>query len=309
MQVKLKYYIKIMRPDHWVKNIFLLPGTAVALMLKPMSLGEFVVPLLLAIVSVCLISSANYVINEYLDAEDDRHHPTKHTRPSAMGQIKLEYMLVEYAVLVIAALLMANSINTLFLSVAAVFLVMGVVYNVRPIRTKDRVYLDVISESINNPLRFMLGWAVIISTEFPPSSVLLAYWFGGAFLMAVKRFSEYRSIGDPARAAAYRRSFRYYTETRLLLSAVFYGLNSAFFLGVFLIKYRVEFLLSFPLFAILFTWYLAIGFKHDSPAQNPEHLFRERGFMLFVLFLVSTIVVLFAVDIPPMHILVAPISP
>jgi hypothetical protein len=36
----------------------------------------------------------------------------------------------------------------------------GIFYNVRPMRTKDRAYLDVISESINNPLRLMIGWAI-----------------------------------------------------------------------------------------------------------------------------------------------------
>ena len=51
---------------------------------------------------------------------------------------------------------------------------MGILYNVEPIRTKDRAYVDVLSESINNPLRFLLGWSAIVSDVLPPSSVLLA---------------------------------------------------------------------------------------------------------------------------------------
>ena len=80
----------------------------------------------------------------------------------------------------------------------------------------------------------------------PPASVLLAYWMGGAFLMAIKRYSEYRGIADPARAALYRRSFAFYSEQSLLLSGFFYALLSACFTGVFLIKYRIEFLLVLP---------------------------------------------------------------
>jgi hypothetical protein len=54
------------------------------------------------------------------------------------------------------------------------------------------------------------------SGVLPPASALLAYWMGGALLMAIKRYSEYRGIGDPARAALYRRSFARYTpRTRL----------------------------------------------------------------------------------------------
>jgi len=44
---------------------------------------------------------------------------------------------------------------------------MGLVYNVPPLRTKDRQYLDVLSESINNPLRFMLGWTAVIGSLLP----------------------------------------------------------------------------------------------------------------------------------------------
>ena len=45
----------------------------------------------------------------------------------------------------------------------------------------------------------------------------------GCYFMAIKRYAEYREIGDPARAAAYRKSFAYYTPERLLVSIIFYG--------------------------------------------------------------------------------------
>jgi decaprenyl-phosphate phosphoribosyltransferase len=77
---------------------------------------------------------------------------------------------------------------------------MGLVYNVKPVRTKDRQYLDVLSESVNNALRVLLGWSAIISDVLPPSSILLAYWMGGAYLMAIKRYSEYRFINSSEQA-------------------------------------------------------------------------------------------------------------
>ena len=45
----------------------------------------------------------------------------------------------------------------------------------------------VIVESLNNPLRFLFGWFAVTLHFAPPVSVLLAYWCGGAFLMAAKR--------------------------------------------------------------------------------------------------------------------------
>jgi hypothetical protein len=188
-----------------------------------------------------------------------------------------------------------------FLGCTLWLLLMGIAYNVAPFRTKDRAYLDVLSESINNPIRFLLGWFVVTAAMVPPASALLAYWMGGAFLMAVKRYSEFRRIGDPARAALYRRSFGRYSEASLLLSAFFFAICSAFFIGIFLIKYRIGLILTFPLFAALFTWYLAIGLRQDSAAQQPEKLYREIPFLCFAAITFLATVVLFAFQLPALN--------
>lgn len=291
-------YLRIARIDHWFKNLFVLPGVAVAALLTETEFSTFFAPLLIAILSTCLVASANYVINEWLDRDFDRHHPLKNCRPSAAGRIKGHYVALEYTILSGIGLGLAGQVSKEFLLFSVVLLVMGIVYNVKPFRTKDRAYLDVISESINNPLRFLLGWFVVTSHALPPSSVLLAYWTGGAFLMAVKRFAEYRFIGNPDTAGLYRRSFQYYTEEKLLVSSFFYGLCSAFFLGIFLIKYRIEFVISFPFLALLFAWYLAIGLRAQSAAQTPEKLYREKKFVAYVVLVVVVLAALFIVDIP-----------
>lgn len=304
--VSLRDYAAIARPDHWVKNIFMLPGVALALILDPAAVqwGRAGPSLLLAIVSTCLVASANYTINEWLDAEFDRFHPIKSQRPSALGRIRPSLVYLQYALLAVAGLGLAWAINGLFFGFSAVLLLMGVLYNVPPIRTKDKKYLDVLSESVNNPLRFVLGWFAVTTLAMPPSSILLSYWMGGAYLMAMKRYAEYRLIGDPQRAGQYRRSFRHYDETSLLVSAFFYAITSSFLLGVFLIKYRIEFLVSFPFFALLFAWYLAIAMRPASRALNPEKLYREKRFAVYVVFLGVLVTALFFVDIPQLQILV-----
>ena len=80
-------YVAIARPDYWFKNLFMLAGVAAAVFFEP----ELLVPrmllrLLVATVATCLICSANYVLNEVLDSEYDRHHPVKCTRPLAAGR-------------------------------------------------------------------------------------------------------------------------------------------------------------------------------------------------------------------------------
>ena len=121
---------------------------------------------------------------------------------------------------------------------------------------------------------------------------------GGAYLMGVKRYSEYRFIGDKAIAGQYRRSFCFYTEEKLIISFFFYALCSTFYIGVFLIKYRVELLIGLPFIALLFSWYLHIGMKPNSSAQHPEKLYKETEFILYVILVAMLIAFLMLFDIP-----------
>jgi decaprenyl-phosphate phosphoribosyltransferase len=296
-------YIKIARPDHWFKNVFMLPGTALALIMIPNRQEHLYFPLILGMMSTCLIASANYVINEYLDAEFDKFHPVKKNRPSVIGLVNPSYVIMEYCLLTIIGLAMAWVVGKLFLFFSVLLLIMGILYNVSPIRLKDLVYIDVLSESFNNPIRFFLGWHIVEKMYLPPSSILLAYWFGGAFLMAVKRYAEYSKIGNSMCAGRYRRSFQFYSQNRLLQSMFFYAMNAALFLGVFLVKYRIEFILCFPFIALLFTWYVGYGLNEDVAAENPEKLYRKWKFLLYTASVVILIVVLFFIDIPGLRFL------
>ena len=298
---KLGDYIAIARPDHWTKNLFILPGLFLAKIVSGRPLADVILPLILGMAATCLISSANYTINEWLDRHFDRFHPKKRSRPSVGGGVSAVGVYLEYVGLIVGGLALSWAVNPSFLLASLILLAMGVLYNVEPFRTKDRVYLDVISESINNPIRLCMGWLIVIPSTMPPSSILLGYWFGGAFLMAVKRYAEYRTIGDPSVAGNYRQSFKAYTEQTLLASAVFHAMAASLFLGVFLVKYKIELILSFPLIAGLFTWYLRMGMDEDSAAQHPEKLLGQGKFMLYVLLLTVVMGILFVVKIPALH--------
>ena len=56
----------------------------------------------------CLTSSAGYILNDYMDMEQDRAHPLKKTRPLASGQVSPGSALVLVAVLLVGALLLAG---------------------------------------------------------------------------------------------------------------------------------------------------------------------------------------------------------
>jgi len=295
-------YISIARPDHWFKNVFMLIGIVLAVFYQPKVLSELSPWLVaLAFAATCVIASSNYVINEILDAPTDRSHPVKRNRPIPSGRVKLPIAYAEWIALAALGLAMAWQVNQPFFFAGLTLLVMGVIYNVRPLRSKDLPYLDVVSESVNNPIRLMLGWFVVSATTVPPVSLLVSYWMIGAFFMATKRFAEYRSIGDPARAAAYRGSFAHYDENKLLVSMFFYATASALFLGVFIIRYRLELILAVPLIAGFFSYYMVVALKKESAAQAPEKLYREWGLMAYLALCVLAFVVLMFVSVPSLY--------
>lgn len=293
----MKKYFKIARFDHWIKQLFIMPGVWLAWMMSKGS-SISILSIFLGLLATSFAASANYVINEWLDAEFDKYHPIKKNRPAVTEGLNAKVVYTEYFLFLAASLLVAYFINWPTFSMIAVLLVMGVLYNVKPVRTKDIPYIDVLTESVNNALRFAIGWFCVAPNYYPPVSFVTGYWMVGAFLMAAKRFAEYRMIGNPEQAKLYRKSFGGYTELRLLLSAVFYGFLAVFFCGVFLIKYRIELLLLIPFICGLFCYYLRLCYKPDSAAQKPEKLFREKGLMLYVLVLLALFFWLYYIRIP-----------
>ena len=295
----MKNYIKIARPDHWIKNLFILPGVAIAfLIIGRQAMGGILLRLVIGFFATCMIASANYVINEWLDAEFDKYHPTKKHRPVVSSNMKFSLVMAEYALLSVVGLALSLLVNRSFFFTELWLLVMGVLYNVKPVRTKDIPYFDVLSESVNNMIRLLLGWFTVTDTSLPPGSILIGYWMGGAFLMGIKRFAEYRMIGNPEIAGLYRKSFAAYTEQTLLCSSMFYAFCSTFCMGIFLIKYRLEYVLAMPFLFLLFVYYLYIAFKPDSAVQKPEKLYREKKLIAFVFLLIAIFVLLTLIDIP-----------
>ncbi len=293
-------YLRIARPDHWFKNVFLVPGFVAALALAGWSLpaGRLAWNAVLAIVAACLVASSNYVLNEILDARTDREHPEKRHRPIAAGQVAIALAWLEWALLAAAGFLVASQISPAFTAAAVALWLMAIVYNVPPLRAKEIPYLDVLTESVNNPLRLLMGWYAAGGPPLPPASLIVAYWMVGCYFMATKRFAEYRHLGDPSVAAGYRRSFAHYNENRLLITLMIYATAAAFFLGIFLIRYRIELILAAPLFAVFMGLYLRIGLKPDSPAMYPERLYRQKALMLWLVLSLAAGIVLLFVDIP-----------
>jgi 4-hydroxybenzoate polyprenyltransferase len=307
---RLRAHMAIARLDHSIKNLFVLPGIVVPLSIYPNLLNaRLALTLVWAFISITLVACSNYVINEVLDAPFDRLHPTKKNRPAARGLVSIPLAYVQWIAMMVLGVAIGWQISRPFAVTALALWLMGCAYNIPPLRTKDVPYLDVLTESINNPLRMLLGWYAVAAWLVPPLSLLMCYWMIGCYFMALKRFSELREIGDHGVAGSYRASFKRYTQESLLVSVVFYASTAMLFFGAFVIRYRIELLLGFPLVALVMAIYFKLSFQPHSAVQNPEKLYREPGLMFWFTATVVVMVMLLFVRLPWLENLFMPTIP
>ena len=307
---RLRAHLAIARLDHSIKNLFVLPGIIVPLSIYPRLLTwRLVETLVWAFVAITLVACSNYVLNEVLDAPFDRLHPKKKERPAVIGLVNIPLAYAQWIVMMVAGVAIGWTISRPFAATALALWLMGCAYNIKPLRTKDVPYLDVLTESVNNPLRMLLGWYAVAAWLVPTLSLLMCYWMIGCYFMALKRFSELREIGDRGVAGAYRASFRRYTPESLLVSVVFYASAAMLFFGAFVMRYRIELLLAFPLVALVMAIYFKLAFQPHSAVQNPEKLYREPGLMLWFTAMVAVMVLLLFVRLPWLEKMFVPTLP
>lgn len=296
----MKKYLMLMRYDHWIKQLFIIPGILIALVIIPGSSASFELCIRVAfgLLSVSLVASSNYVINEWLDAKTDRFHPRKKDRVAVTGTLNPPIVYLLYFGTFGFGVIIGSLVSVHFLCVILLLWVMGILYNVKPFRTKDIAYLDIYTESINNAIRFLAGWFIVTDKYYPPVSIVLGYWFAGAFLMSMKRFAERRMIDSQKIATQYRESFKIYTEQKLMILSFFNAMLSVLFVGIFLIKYRIELIIFMSFYIGLFCYYFHMSCKDDSVAQSPEKLYKDRGMRLYILALLLVFILAMLIDIP-----------
>jgi 4-hydroxybenzoate polyprenyltransferase len=303
-------HVAIARPDHWFKNVFVLPGIVIAAgSVADLSWTAVLGRSILGMIAICLVASSNYTLNELLDGPFDRNHPTKRVRPVPSGRIRPAAAYAQWLLLFAVGIALGLRISLPFTASIAALWIMACAYNVPPLRAKDKPYLDVLTESINNPLRMLAGWFMVTSATIAPASLLLSYWMIGCYFMALKRYAELPNFSRASDAAVYRRSFGWYTRERLIVQVMFYAAAAMLFFGAFCMRYRLELILAFPLVALVMAIYLHVALKPDSAAQQPEKLWREPALMTSVIVAALVMLVLLRTDLPAMHRFFMPTAP
>lgn len=222
----------------------------------------------------------------------------KRGRPLAARRVSLRIAWIEAVALYLLGIAIAFALGRPVGWTALAFCAAAWAYNGPGLRAKDVPYVDVATESLNLPLRLLLGWFSLIGTRLPPVSLLLTFWSAGAFFMAVKRLAELRTLGRGQAAFRYRRSFEAYTEQRLMLISMFAGFCFAFFAGVFIVRFKLELILLAPLYAAFFVYYLKLGLREESVTQTPEKFFQDRSLLIYATACLAFSLLLMYAEIP-----------
>ena len=268
--------IRLLRPQQWPKNLLVF---AAAIFANQLFVATSASLAALAFVAFCLASSSVYVINDLLDAEVDRRHPVKRSRPIAAGEIGAGAAIGLAVALTLAALGLATAINGPFAIAIATYIALTHFYS---IVGKHIVILDVMLVATGFVLRAVGG---ALAIQVPSSSwFVLCSFFAALFLALSKRRAE--MISQAGGSAEHRpvigeysgSALAAYTTTAIAATAITYSL------------YVIDSAARFPLLPLTVPFVLFAVFRYHhlvetaGLGERPEEVFlRDRTFQVCVL--------------------------
>ncbi len=177
----MKYYIKLLRPKDWAKNLFLIVPSFFA--------GQFFVSsrvphILEGFLAFCFFASGIYIINDYRDIEEDRKHPVKSKRPLASGKVKKPVALIICIVLLVFGSFMGYLADThfLFLFILGLYFLINMSYS---FGLKNFAILDILILSSGFVLR-VKGGAVISKVDTSEWLIIMTFLLS-LFMAIAKR--------------------------------------------------------------------------------------------------------------------------
>jgi decaprenyl-phosphate phosphoribosyltransferase len=206
--------IRLLRIRQWVKNAFI----AAPLFFTPSVVSpESVLRVVAGIVCFCALSSAVYILNDYVDRESDRLHETKRHRPLASGAVSPATALGMMGVLVLAGFTGAVTLDLGFASIGAAYFALNVAYS---FGLKRVPILDVMIIALGFVLRVYAGGALIGVS--PTVWIIVCTGLLALFLALAKRRDDLaKGLGGDHRASLAGYSTRFLdTAVSIVLGAL-----------------------------------------------------------------------------------------
>lgn len=177
----IKTWLKAIRVHQWVKNVLIAVPVLTSHQFDP----SFLMLVVLGFLAYSLAASSVYVLNDLLDLESDRQHPSKCKRPFAAGTLSVMQGCILFPLLLLASAALSTLLPLKFMLALAVYYFLTLIYS---FKLKRVIMLDTIMLAVLYTMRIVAG-TVLISVEF--SFWLLAFsMFIFLSLALVKRYTE-----------------------------------------------------------------------------------------------------------------------
>ncbi|MBW3629129.1 MAG: decaprenyl-phosphate phosphoribosyltransferase [Gemmatimonadetes bacterium] len=261
--------LQLLRPRQWIKNIFVLAPVIFAGLFFD---GEAVGRALLAGAIFSMAASAVYLLNDLLDAERDRQHPTKRfTRPIAAGVVSTRQAVTLLGALCLILLLALTWWPVVGL-VVALYLAINVAYS---FKLKHVPVVDLFCIATGFVLRV---WVGALAVEVPLSSwMLITTLCLALYLAAIKRRTELTRSGRGGRAV-----LGAYSVVLLDRYAEIAAVSSILFYGLYVMEVRPELTVTIPLvlFGLFRYWFIVE--KQDAGESPTDALYSDLPLLLTV---------------------------
>jgi 4-hydroxybenzoate polyprenyltransferase len=182
--------MRSLRPVQWLKNGFVLAPIVFSGLVDDLESWE---RSFLAVIAFCAASSATYLLNDILDREADRSHPTKRDRPIASGEVSVTTAVIGAASLALMAFAIAFTLGGWFPWVLLGYLLLTILYS---LFLKQAVFVDVLVVAAGFVLR-VVGGAVAIDVPISRWLLLCTYLLA-LYLALGKRRAELALLGEEA---------------------------------------------------------------------------------------------------------------
>jgi 4-hydroxybenzoate polyprenyltransferase len=273
--------VRALRPRQWTKNGLVFIALAFTLNQRQ---EPFDASLLLrslgAFLCFCALSSAGYLLNDVLDVEADRQHPTKRLRPIAAGQLSVGLAVVLGVLLAVAGLAGAFAITPLLGVLSLAYVLLTAVYSTT---LKHMVLLDIFGLAGGFVLRAAAG-AVAIAVPISPW-LYIATLLGALLIALGKRRAELQTLG--IEATTHRRNLESYTVE--FIDQLILVISSAALMTYALYTFSAEnlprnhsMMLTIPVVMYGLFRYLFLVRRGDAGGAPEELLFRDRPLLLAV---------------------------
>ena len=271
--LKIKSFIKLSRPKQWIKNSFVLAPLIFSVRFLEMNLLIFS---LWATISFCIVSSAIYVLNDYIDLEKDKSHPKKKERPMASGEISRREGMIFFGLLLTLLILVTYPLGKFFFLVMGIYIFNNILYS---LILKKKVILDVMSVAFGFLLR-VIGGSIVIDVDVSPW-LLLCTLLLALFLGFSKRRHELLLLG--VLAGEHREILREYSIEFIdnMLSVVTSSIFIGYFLYTFFKDQYLMITIPFVLYGIFRYQYILYQKKEGGSPE--ESLVSDKPLLINIL--------------------------